>query len=274
MAAASSKKSGRGKGWCAESVNYMLDQVEDIRPLGRNGWLKVERAFNSSNFAERDADTLKRKFVALKNHSKPTGDPDCPPDVARAKRICRAIDMQASVLPLSDDRDADGYESNDDNSTRGGANIEEETHAREYPRDDKPNRTGMPTNELIELSKELRKRSGGSFSETASSSGTLSYTAKRRQNLDKFIDGAMATKNDSSDFMSMMIMMDERAAAREERRLEQEEAREERRMQREYQWQREHTERQQKADEERFERERRRNEFQMALLGKLFSSNK
>ncbi|CAK4079120.1 unnamed protein product [Aphanomyces euteiches] len=150
MAATSSKKSGRGKGWCAESVNFMLDQVEVIRPLGRNEWLKVERAFNSSSFAERDADALKRKFVALKDHSKPTGDPDCPPDVARAKRICHAIDMQASVLPLSDDREADGYESNDDNSTRG----EEETHAREYPRDDKPNPTAMPTISALRITLE------------------------------------------------------------------------------------------------------------------------
>ncbi|KAG9404051.1 hypothetical protein AC1031_005590 [Aphanomyces cochlioides] len=224
-----------------------------------------------SNFAERDADALKRKFVALKNYPKPTGDPNCPPDVARAKRICRIIDNQASVLPLTDDQDVDAYDSNDD-YTQKGDNDESQNHDQlSY---DKPNRTGVPTNELIELSKDLRKRNGGSFSDIVSSSSTVSYTAKRRQNLDKIIDGALTTKNETTNFLSMMMLMDERAAEREERRCEQEDARENRRIERELQWQREQLERQQKADEERADRERRRDEFQMALLGKLFSLSK
>ncbi|KAG9415596.1 hypothetical protein AC1031_009039 [Aphanomyces cochlioides] len=248
----------------------MLDLVEDIKPLGKNGWLRVERAFNASHFVPRDADALKRTFVTLKNHPKPTGDPDCPPEVARAKRICRQLDNHAAILPLSDDPDVDvGNHSIDDNSiTEEG--DEERTSLPTHQREEQLNRTGVARNELIELSKELRNSNGSLLSDTTSSSSTMLYTAKKRRALDKFIDGAIQTKNESSEFMSLIMLMDERAAAREERRIEQEEAREERRLMREFQWQRELLERQLKADEERAERERRRDEMQMALFGKLF----
>ncbi|KAG9404988.1 hypothetical protein AC1031_004091 [Aphanomyces cochlioides] len=248
----------------------MLDQVEDIKPLGKNGWLRVERAFNASHFVPRDADALKRKFVTLKNHPKPTGDPDCPPEVARAKRICHQLDNHAAVLPLSDDPDVDvGNHSIDDNSI-AEEDDDERTSLPSHQREEQLNRTGVARNELIELSKELRNSNGSLLSDTTCSSSTMSYTAKKRRALDKFIDGAMQTKNESSEFMSLIMLMDDRAAAREERRIEQEEAREERRLMREFQWQRELLERQLKADEERAERERRRDEMQMALFGKLF----
>ena len=42
--------------------------------------------------AERDSDGIKRKFIRLKNHKKPTCGPDCPPEVIRAKRIQREIE--------------------------------------------------------------------------------------------------------------------------------------------------------------------------------------
>ncbi|ETV80462.1 hypothetical protein H257_06733 [Aphanomyces astaci] len=51
----------------------------------------------------RDADVLKRMFLLLENHAKPTGDPDCPEEVQTAKRIQRDIDLSASVLSLDDD---------------------------------------------------------------------------------------------------------------------------------------------------------------------------
>ncbi|ETV78962.1 hypothetical protein H257_07748 [Aphanomyces astaci] len=50
-------------------------------------------------------DALKRKFSLLRNHPKPTGDPSCPVDVARAKRIGCQIDVEASVLTTEDGDD-------------------------------------------------------------------------------------------------------------------------------------------------------------------------
>ncbi|RHY95408.1 hypothetical protein DYB37_013380 [Aphanomyces astaci] len=100
------KKSGRGKSWYPASVDLLLDITVDVLPLGKNGWEKVERRFN--RLAEpkllpiRDADALKRKFLLLKNHAKPTGDPDCPEEVQREKGIQRDIDLSVSVLSLDD----------------------------------------------------------------------------------------------------------------------------------------------------------------------------
>ncbi|RHZ14019.1 hypothetical protein DYB26_014330, partial [Aphanomyces astaci] len=53
-------------------------------PAGRNGWAKVADAYNTDGkaFPKRDIDSLRRKFATLKNHAKPTGHPECPPDGA------------------------------------------------------------------------------------------------------------------------------------------------------------------------------------------------
>ncbi|KAF0692554.1 Aste57867_16366 [Aphanomyces stellatus] len=87
----------------------LLDITRDILPLGKNSWFKVESRFDplgeSQHFPVREADALKRKFLLLKNHAKRTGDPDCPEDIKRAKRIQREIDLSASVLSLGEEED-------------------------------------------------------------------------------------------------------------------------------------------------------------------------
>ena len=97
-----SKKQGRGKSWCSASVDVLLDVTGEQLPIGKNGWSKIEILFNRTTQQKampvRDAESLKRKFIQLKNHPKPTGDPSCPDDVRRAKRIQREIDNSVSVL--------------------------------------------------------------------------------------------------------------------------------------------------------------------------------
>ncbi|KAF0698351.1 Aste57867_11030 [Aphanomyces stellatus] len=46
---------------------------------------------------------VETKVSLLKNHSVPTGDPDCPPpDVVRAKRTQHDIDLSVSVLTMDE----------------------------------------------------------------------------------------------------------------------------------------------------------------------------
>ncbi|KAG9415620.1 hypothetical protein AC1031_000003 [Aphanomyces cochlioides] len=235
---------GRGKGWCPASVDFLLDQVEKFLPIGRNGWEKVEHAFNISDFVQRDVDALKRKFVVLKNNPKPTGDPDCPPDVARAKRINREIDNRASVLSFEDDQESRQSEDEYDE--------EEPLDIVALPQE-KPNRTGMGSSELSELGLALKRKQQGD-------AGGMSYVAKKRLSLDKFID--KVTSNDdkmSSDMLTVMLMMDQRAAECEERRAE-----------RDMQWKQEQMQFQMAMEERRIERECRRDETQMLLMAKLF----
>ncbi|KAF0685709.1 Aste57867_22456 [Aphanomyces stellatus] len=81
------------------------------------------------------------------------------------------------------------------------------------------------------------------------SCGLLSYTAKKRRSIEKYIEGASeADSKASSDMGTLILYLDESAAKREESRME----------------------RQEKADREREAREARREEMHHLLIGKLF----
>ncbi|ETV65045.1 hypothetical protein H257_18171 [Aphanomyces astaci] len=82
--------------WGDDDVDIMLDCVQSLLPLGQHGWAKVAQLFNANQsvvFA-RDWEACKRKFTFLKAHKKPTGDPNYPPLVARAKRLQRELDCR------------------------------------------------------------------------------------------------------------------------------------------------------------------------------------
>ncbi|KAF0695664.1 Aste57867_13534 [Aphanomyces stellatus] len=140
----------------------------------------------------RDSEALKRKFLLLKNHAKPTADPDCPQDVQRAKRIQRDIDMSVSVLSL-DEIDEDDY-TNDDASTTPTQPMEGIGDVAGV------GRTGLPQSELQALSDSL-KRGRDTSNQSA---GLLSYTAKKRRSIDKYIEGAAdAETKATSDMMTI-----------------------------------------------------------------------
>ncbi|RHY97989.1 hypothetical protein DYB37_013743 [Aphanomyces astaci] len=155
-----------------------------------------------------DADVLKRKVLLLKNHTKPTGDPDCPEEVQTAKRIQRDIDLSVSVLSLDDDFEEDTL-------------LTPPTQPSAPPgHEDDVGRTGLPCSELQLLSDKLKL--GRDPSDV--SGGFLSYTAKKRRSIDKFIDGASdADAKASSDMMTLFLLMDELVAKREESRIERQE---------------------------------------------------
>ncbi|KAE9028472.1 hypothetical protein PR003_g17185 [Phytophthora rubi] len=97
---------GRGRGFTTPQVDRRLAFVEQFLPLGAAQWDEVQYAFNRNFPAEwpqRDAESLRRKFFALKNTRKPTGDATCPPEVRRAKAIYRDIEGKCSVVELEDE---------------------------------------------------------------------------------------------------------------------------------------------------------------------------
>ena len=53
-------------------------------------------------FPEREKDSIRNKFKALKNEKKPTGDPTIPVSVKRAKQIQRRIEDRISVETADD----------------------------------------------------------------------------------------------------------------------------------------------------------------------------
>ncbi|RHY15888.1 hypothetical protein DYB32_010705 [Aphanomyces invadans] len=266
---------GRGKSWCPGSVELMLDHIDDVMPAGGNEWEEVAAGFNGGPYPFRDSDAIKRKYYMLRNHAKTTGDPTCPPEVVRAKLISRRIDANCAVLNLEDNEgDGAGDDSHDDASEQGthttlmlcctDVALDENSQAdiNEFsppmPRGvvERPSRTGMSTSELAVLGRKLKRSAPGS------SGGMMSYVAKKRQSIDKFIDGAMESDaKGSTDMLSMILLMDERAAQREEKRFE-----------KELEWRQQQQQREERVERDRAEREARREEMQLVLFSKIFGN--
>jgi hypothetical protein len=126
---------------------------------------------------------------------------------------------------------------------------------------EKANRVGVSQSDLAAMGRVLAGTQGGTSSN--GSAGTMSYFAKRRQKLDRFIDRfdepSNSTTGVSNDMMAVMMMMDERAAARQADREE-----------RERQFQIEQARREDDREERRSKREANNMQMQMALMAKLF----
>ena len=92
----------------------LLDLFEEILPIGSDMWENVTTKFNAwaknNGRPLRDKASLIQKFNKLSKHKKPTGDPDCPPDVKRAKRALRRAEQNADVVEMGGDDDEEDEE--------------------------------------------------------------------------------------------------------------------------------------------------------------------
>ncbi len=146
---------GRGQTFNAESVTRLLDLSEEILPGGPNEWCQVAAAFNLNRpplVVSRDEDSLRNKFKALKNVRKPTGDPTCPPDVRRAKRIQKLIEAKVGVAGLDDGVEEEVVEE--------GGDGEEEEIGDEGEEDETSDSEDEAAHERQRLRREQRARYG------------------------------------------------------------------------------------------------------------------
>lgn len=87
-ASPSAAKAVRGAGFSQPEVEVLLNVLENELPLCQEEWQVVfEKHRKSFPKANRTLDSLKRKFNALARVKMPTGDPNMPADVKKAKRI-------------------------------------------------------------------------------------------------------------------------------------------------------------------------------------------
>ena len=88
----------RGIGFTVQEVDVLLTAIERFLPIGPYEWDRV-LAEHESHFPEagRTKESLKRKFTMLYKTRHPTGDPDIPEDVLRAKRVYEEIKKKAEV---------------------------------------------------------------------------------------------------------------------------------------------------------------------------------
>jgi len=102
-----------------EESNKLLDFIEEVLPLGKNHWVDVTSRYatwaEETGRCARDHDALMDKYRKLSYTKKPTGDPSCPSDVRRAKRIARQILSKAQAVSLgASDSDSDADKSDDE----------------------------------------------------------------------------------------------------------------------------------------------------------------
>ncbi|RHZ12334.1 hypothetical protein DYB31_016249 [Aphanomyces astaci] len=318
----------------------MLDCVQSLLPLGQHGWAKVAQLFNANQsvvFA-RDWEACKRKFTFLKAHKKPTGDPNCPPLVARAKRLQRELDCCAVVETMDDNSENNQHEGvsddeirmtapdaiahhgpymprstvssveqtamDDDDVSNVFANDEEGCDGDEEPpvtkrprrlnpiQAEPPNRSGLSHDTLRLLGKRLIvEKFLNPPPLISSSASSMSFVARRRRSLDTLIEQAHNEQPAGNDIPSLVVMLEERAQKRQEERDSREQQREDERQrlrdepeERDYQRQIVREEREERLRREEHERDQnqrrednenrvRQEQFQMAMMMKLFGEN-
>ncbi|KAF8470655.1 hypothetical protein BDZ91DRAFT_641659, partial [Kalaharituber pfeilii] len=85
----------------------LLDIIEVEMPFGGDMWEGVADIHNATYASqngrqEREEASLKRQWVAMITHPKPSGDPNCPEHIKRAKRINRDIQNDVGVWTIDD----------------------------------------------------------------------------------------------------------------------------------------------------------------------------
>lgn len=89
----------------------LLDIVGDVEPLGAIHWTMVGSRYAewaaANGVQPRDDAMVKQMFDRLATTKKSTGDPTCPDEVRRAKRISRQILNKAQAVTLGGASDSE-----------------------------------------------------------------------------------------------------------------------------------------------------------------------
>ncbi|GMF24222.1 unnamed protein product [Phytophthora fragariaefolia] len=91
-------------------VDRLLHLADQSLPLGKDEWERLAVTFNSGRARgspERDFESLRRKFKVLYSTRKPTGMPNMPPHILKAKELKPVTDEKANVVEMDDEVDRD-----------------------------------------------------------------------------------------------------------------------------------------------------------------------
>ena len=95
----------RGSAFQKQEIDLFLDLMEEVLPILSMEWEDVEQRHQEKyGTNDRTKETLKRKFQNLYLKRMPTGDPSCPPEGRRAKKIQNDIKQRADIS-AGDDSD-------------------------------------------------------------------------------------------------------------------------------------------------------------------------
>ena len=103
------KKKGQNN-YSNEELDCMLTLLEQHLPCDQEEWQLVLGKHNSASeeWWGRDVFSLKRKYQTLHRKKTPTGDPNCPPNVRRAKRIHYRIKDKCEIGDVEEEINIQG----------------------------------------------------------------------------------------------------------------------------------------------------------------------
>ena len=107
----------RGPGYSSEETDILLSTIQEVLPIGPLDWEQVVR-LHTDHFPGmgRDLQSICRKFNKLQASRIPTGDPNCPPAVWRAKRIHRDIEEKMDAVQEMEEQELGFPKENNDNN--------------------------------------------------------------------------------------------------------------------------------------------------------------
>jgi hypothetical protein len=99
-----------------DELECLMDIMEDVLPIGKFEKEKVAERYNELNPTRpREYQNLMSQFNKFASKKPPTGDPDCPPLVRKAKLICKKIKGKAQLgVHIDEDEDDDDADDDDD----------------------------------------------------------------------------------------------------------------------------------------------------------------
>jgi hypothetical protein len=107
------KKLAKGGGSAAykkNEIDILLDAIKKNVPIGQIAWQTVMHYFNARvpPDRERDERSLRNKFNAMVNMKAPTGDPNIPNNILRAKQLSEKIIEHSEMVDGSNMSDESG----------------------------------------------------------------------------------------------------------------------------------------------------------------------
>ena len=119
----------RGPKFNDDEVMIALDFIEEILPISGLEWDSVT-SMHAERFQDLDRtkESIKRKFSSLYHSRIPTGDPECPITVLRAKRIQRSIEERSDAVEEVAEEEL-GFEEEATAATESGENEQDDEEA-------------------------------------------------------------------------------------------------------------------------------------------------
>jgi hypothetical protein len=194
----------RGAGFGRDEVSCFLDAIEKHLPISPNEWDMVE-IHHAKYYPDsaRTKDSLKRKFLTLHRTKIPTGDPNCPIEVRRAKRIYEEMKKKTELSDAETD-DEDDAEEDDE----GEDEVEVEANKKPnddgeayYEQQDDDDETLTSTTELVTTSEPSSEGSKKRANSTTFRSPIANIGSKKKKHNFKVDEQTSMDK-----FMSMMVL--------------------------------------------------------------------